>query len=108
MTKFICKKDIEFLGKKIIKKDTIIEVDKEILLETDDKSLSMKMTIEEILKNELFEEIKDDYLKMSIKEVSGDEESIVKEWILQLKVTTTRKRLREIEKFLNQNLVDYL
>ena len=108
MTKFICKKDIEFLGKNIIKKDTIIEVDKEILLETDDKSLSMKMTIEEILKNELFEEIKDDYLKMSIKEVSGDEESIVKEWILQLKVTTTRKRLREIEKFLNQNLVDYL
>jgi hypothetical protein len=47
-------------------------------------------------------------LNIKTKEFNSENEEIVKDWILELKITTSRKKLRQIEQFLNQEVVKFI
>jgi len=99
MRKFICKSDIIIMGKKIASQGDTLEEGQ--LLKSDDEALVIKLDLN-YLSGEQFEEItKFDF---NVKEVDISEENIEKDWIIQLKITTSRKKLREIESFLKENL----
>jgi hypothetical protein len=43
-------------------------------------------------------------LDIIVEEIPDDDDEQVKRWRIQLDVTTTRKKLKEIEKFVNENV----
>ena len=56
-------------------------------------------------KNIIFEEIPikiKEEIKMTIKEIIDSEDDVVKNWRIQLDVKTTRSKLREVEKIINE------
>ena len=55
----------------------------------------------------IFEEIEekiDNNIDLIIEEVPIDDELNIKRWRIQIDVTTSRKKLKEIEKYINQNI----
>ena len=101
MRKFICISELTIIGKKLANIDQVVtEGD---TLQSDDESISLKMELDDLINNPIFEEIKPN-VEIEIKEVLENEEEITKDWILQIKVNTTRKKLREIEFFIQNNL----
>jgi hypothetical protein len=56
----------------------------------------------------LFDEIKSEVVEQDldiiVEEIPDDDDEQVKRWRIQLDVTTTRKKLKEIEKFVNDNV----
>ena len=50
----------------------------------------------------IFDEEIEEEFEIIIEEVPEDDEDIVKNWRIQLDVKTTRKKLKEIEKIINQ------
>ena len=50
----------------------------------------------------IFDEESKEEFEIIIEEVPEDDEDIVKNWRIQLDVKTTRKKLKEIEKIINQ------
>ena len=55
----------------------------------------------------LFEEIvikQEQNIEVIVEEVPEDDDEQVKRWRIQLDVNTTRKKLKEIEKFINENI----
>ena len=50
----------------------------------------------------IFDEEIEEEFEIIIEEVPEDDENIVKNWRIQLDVKTTRKKLKEIEKIINQ------
>ena len=70
-------------------------------------SLTEKMMREahDEYKNIIFEEIPikiKEEIKMTIKEIIDSEDDVVKNWRIQLDVKTTRSKLREVEKIINE------
>lgn len=70
-------------------------------------SLTEKMMREahDEYKNIIFEEIPikiKEEVKMTIKEISDSEDDVVKNWRIQLDVKTTKLKLREVEKIINE------
>ena len=55
---------------------------------------------------DIIEEKKD--IEIKVEEVSDDDEEIVKNWRIQLDVKTSRKKLKEIEKIINQKVKEIL
>jgi hypothetical protein len=56
-------------------------------------------------KNSMFEEIPvevKEEVKMTVEEIPDSEEYVVKNWRIQLDVKTTRAKLREVEKIINE------
>jgi hypothetical protein len=56
-------------------------------------------------KNPMFEEIPlevKEEIKMTVEEIPDSEEYAVKNWRIQLDVKTTRAKLREVEKIINE------
>ena len=104
--------DTEFLGSKITKtlykKGDIFEADDEgkyqVINPTGEISLINLESIKNIKINDtlIFEEELEEELEIIIEEVPEDDEDIVKNWRIQLDVKTTRKKLKEIEKIINQ------
>lgn len=57
----------------------------------------------------LFDEVKEkEDLNLIIEEVPEDDDEQVKRWRIQLDVTTTRKKLKEIEKIVNEKVKEIL
>lgn len=50
------------------------------------------------------EELVDQDLDIIVEEIPDDDDEQVKRWRIQLDVTTTRKKLKEIERFVNDNV----
>ena len=100
MRKFLCKSDIIIMGHKMIKSGDIISVGDSV--KSEDGSLSIIMDINKLMDKNSFEEISN--IELDIVESSEDEELIIKDWILQLKLKTSRKKLRVIEDFLRDNI----
>lgn len=50
------------------------------------------------------EEVVEQDLDIIVEEIPDDDDEQVKRWRIQLDVTTTRKKLKEIEKFVNENV----
>ena len=55
---------------------------------------------------EIIEEKKD--IEIKVEEVSDDDEEIIKNWRIQLDVKTSRRKLKEIEKIINQKVKEIL
>lgn len=114
--KFVLNQDwtyeTEFLGTKNIKtlynkgevfnpneegKYQIIQPTGEIVLIDVESIRNIKIDDKMIFDEEIEEEF-----EIIIEEVPEDDENIVKNWRIQLDVKTTRKKLKEIEKIINQ------
>ena len=69
--------------------------------------LNKAFTKEDLLsKPELFEELLE--LKLDVREITEDDENKVGNWRIQLDVKTSRKKLKEIEKFIRENVNEML
>jgi len=55
---------------------------------------------------DMVEEKKD--IEIKVEEVSDDDEEIIKNWRIQLDVKTSRKKLKEIEKIINEKVKELL
>ena len=55
---------------------------------------------------DIIEEKKD--IEIKVEEVSDDDEEIIKNWRIQLDVKTSRKKLKEIEKIINEKVKEIL
>ena len=55
---------------------------------------------------DIVEEKKD--IEIKVEEVSDDDEEIIKNWRIQLDVKTSRKKLKEIEKIINEKVKEIL
>lgn len=97
--KWKCKKDVILFGKKLAEEGDIVSEGQ--VLGNDSISITID---EDLLSNEeLFERVHN--IKISSKDYEPQNEDIEKEWIIELKVKTTRKKLRKIEEFI-QNEVE--
>lgn len=107
MKKFLCKSDVIIMGKKLASSgDLVNEGD---TLQSSDKSISLKMDIESLLNNDSFEEVVDvSILDIKIQELPEEEENVEKDWMLQIKITTSRKKLRVIERYIREDLAKLL
>ena len=69
--------------------------------------ISRKFTKDDLLsKPELFEELLE--LKLDVREITEDDENKIGNWRIQLDVKTSRKKLKEIEKFIRENVNEML
>jgi hypothetical protein len=114
--KFILNQDwtyeTEFLGSKstktLYKKGDIFESNEDgkyqIIKPTGEIALIDLESIKSIKINDnlIFDEESEEEFEIIIEEVLEDDENIVKNWRIQLDVKTTRKKLKEIEKIINQ------
>ena len=98
MKKYVCKDDIIFMGKKLASVGDIVE--EGTVLSSDNEYITLKLESPFIENIHLFQELKD--LDLEIKEVDQSDEDLVKDWIIQMKVNTSRRKLREIEDFLKK------
>ena len=57
-------------------------------------------------KPEIFEELPE--LKLDVREITEDDENKIGNWRIQLDVKTSRKKLKEIEKFLRETVNEML
>jgi hypothetical protein len=100
MKRYVCKNDINFMGKKLASVGDIVEEGS--TLTSDDETITLKLDNIFLEKStNLFEIISD--INIEIKEVENDED-FVKDWIIQMKVNTSRRKLRLIEDFLRANI----
>ena len=114
--KFILNQDwtyeTEFFGSKTIKtlykKGEIFEPDNDgkyqITNPVGEISLMSLESIKNIKINDtlIFDEESEEEFEIIIEEVPENDEDVVKNWRIQLDVKTTRKKLKEIEKIINQ------
>jgi len=115
-TKLILNQDwtyeTQFLGSKTIKtlykKGEIFEPDNDgkyqITNPVGEISLMSLESIKNIKINDtlIFDEESEEEFEIIIEEILEDDESVVKNWRIQLDVKTTRKKLKEIEKIINK------
>jgi len=102
----------EFFGSKTIKtlykKGEIFEPDNDgkyqITNPVGEISLMSLESIKNIKINDtlIFDEESEEEFEIIIEEVPENDEDVVKNWRIQLDVKTTRKKLKEIEKIINQ------
>ena len=70
-------------------------------------NLNGTFTKEDLLsKPDLFEELPD--LKLDIRELTEDEDDKIGNWRIQLDVKTSKRKLKEIEKFIRENVNEML
>lgn len=104
MRKFKALEDIIFFNQTIIDKDEIIELTNSY--QVNRNNIQFPLLLEEVLKDSRFIEVTE--LNLTINEISDDEELQVHKYRIQLDITTNRKKLREIEKFLRDSLNDMI
>ena len=70
----------------------------------------MILTIEEMRESKevddepLFQEVVENELKMTINEISPEDEEVVKSWRIQLDIKTTQSKLKQIQKALEKEI----
>lgn len=101
--KYRCKKDIVLFEHTLAEKNELVEVGQVL------KNGPLSVTIDDefIANPELFEPFIEN-LQIKTKEFSTEVEDIEKEWIIEIKIKTTRKNLRKIEEFLNKEITNFL
>lgn len=104
--KFRLKEDWYFGKNKILEKGSILEPNKDFKYEVEYLDSIMKLSLDDIESNELFEKYEE--LKIEVKELTQDDEDIVGNWRIQLDVKTSKRKLKEIEKFIRENIKDLL
>lgn len=104
MKKYVCKNDIIFMGTKLASVGDIVEEGS--ILKADNDFITLRLEPPFIENVHLFQELKD--LDLEIKEAGQSDEDLVKDWVIQMKVNTSRRKLREIEDFLRKNVEKFL
>lgn len=107
MKKYKTKEDIFIFGKKVLEKDTIIEISDETEFLIEREGLNLSLTIQDILTDNRFIEIKEEF-KFDIKVITDDEEDEIRPYRIQLDVTTSRRKLRQVENHLRNTLEELL
>jgi hypothetical protein len=104
MRKFSVKEEVIFFNTPIFSKGEVIEVDD--VYQVDKDGVKFPLSIKDILVDERFQEILEpkQELKFDVQELTEDEDLEVKRYRIQLDVTTSRKKLREIENFMRKTL----
>lgn len=103
MPKFICKKDFSIMNNLLIESGEFFNIETEKIFYTLDKEFSIKMNINQIRNNdEFFYEVKE--LEIITKEDDKKEDEEIKDYIVQVKVRTTRNKLSKIENFLKSEI----
>lgn len=106
---FITKEDIMFFGEKLISKDEIIKIDNSDIYQIKTDSTIIELTINQILNDGRFSEVKERQdFNIKTEELSDEEDVEIKRFRIQLDVTTNRKKLREIETFMRKTLEDMI
>ena len=72
-----------------------------------------KMSFDDMLKatdngEPLFETINEQEIELTLEEVTEDKDNEVKKWRIQLDVNTSLNKLKQIQKFLQENIPDLL
>lgn len=102
--------EIDFLGvkenQKIYDKDHVFTSNNNDMFIIETPYGIKEFTIEQMEEIEIFEKIKDDFY-MNLSEAPDDDDEI-KKWRIQLDITTTSKKIKNIEKFINDYLNKYL
>ena len=98
-----------FLGKKISKKmydkGYIFEPENDVYKITHHTGEIVELNEEEMRKFDILEEvIEQEDLEIIIEEIPEDDDILVRNWRIQLDVKTTRKKLKEIEKAVNEHI----
>lgn len=104
MRTFECKKDILLYNKPLLKKGERISLESEYKLSDESKSIQITLRLEDILNDDNFIEIIEKNLSFSLREVDIDNEDQERDWRLQLDLKTTRKKLRDIENFIRNEI----
>lgn len=65
-----------------------------------------KLNIEDMRSFEILEEIKEisDDFEIIIEEISDDDDELVRNWRIQLDVKTTRKKLKEVQRIIEEHV----
>lgn len=103
MRTFECKEDITAYNKMLLESGSKISLESEYILTDADGHIKITLTLEQILNDPNFVEIIDTK-GFSMKEVDIIDSDPEKEWRLELTVTTTRKKLKELEAFLHKEV----
>lgn len=107
MRKFLIIDNVLFFNTEVLKKGEIIEV--ESFYNIDKDGIKFPLSIEDILNDKRFQEIKEKQeLKFEVQELTEEEDMEVKRFRIQLDVITNRKKLREIENFMRKTLEEML
>ncbi len=99
-----------FLGKTVSKilyaKDTIFEPNKEGKYEiTQPNGETELFTLEDIKSIDILKEVvekKENDYEIIIEEISDDDDILVRNWRIQLDVKTTRKKLKEVQRIIEE------
>ncbi len=112
MMKFKLKEDwiheSTFLGKKVSKK----MYDKGHIFEPVDETYEIihhtgeifKLTESEMKSFDILEEVKEEEFEIIIEEVPEDDDILVRNWRIQLDVKTTRKKLKEVQRIIEEQV----
>lgn len=104
--KFKLKEDWYFGKNKILSKGDILEPNNEYKYEISYLGNSMILSLDDIEENPIFEKISE--INLDIMEIPQDDEEKIGNWRIQLDVKTSRRKLKEIEKFIRNNINDML
>lgn len=100
MKKFICVSDFSVMGKILSRPGDIVKEGD--TLKSDDLSMIFRLDMN-ALKTESFK-LLPDIVDVKINEVSSLNDDVEKEWVIQIKFKTTKRKLNNIESFLRENL----
>lgn len=101
--KWKCKKDIILFENLLANKGDIVEIGQVLYY----GPISLTIDDDFVKNEELFEPVQENFI-IKTKEFQDDEEEVEKEWIIELKLTCSRKNLRKIESFLNSEVSKFL
>lgn len=104
--KFRLKEDWYFGKNKILEKGNILEPNDDFRYEVVYLGNTMLLSIDDIEGNPIFEKISE--VSLDIREIQQDDEDKVGNWRIQLDVKTSRRKLKEIERFIKENINDML
>ncbi len=66
----------------------------------------MYLSLDDIEENSIFEKVNE--INLEIIEVKKDDEDKIGNWRIQLDIKTSRRKLKDIEKFIRDNISDML
>ena len=104
--KFKLKEDWYFGKNKILSKGDILEPNDEYRYEVSYLGNSMYLSLDDIEENSIFEKVNE--INLEIIEVKQDDEDKIGNWRIQLDIKTSRRKLKDIEKFIRDNISDML
>lgn len=98
--------DIHYFGYLVFKKDDMIKFESDqYIVENDNVKFPLKMA--DVLNDKRFIEL-EDKINIESKEISEDDDLKIRKYRIELDVMTSKKKLKEIEKIIKNNIENIL